>query len=238
MITIQDTDFHSAWSRAVHAVLRDGTDMVIGTLKDPKPIKDTCTTIELTGNAINQIIDGVLHPAFPFTYVKEYCDMFTYDYQDEYMKKPENEKFTYTYFERLTNRNTTKGIIDQLQGLKDGLKSQVDTGTPSNRNMMITWEPENDIGNPSPPCLQYINLRYEGRDEVSVKLHWRSHDLYQAWQINMIGIIKMLNKYVVYPNYCEISNITEFNDSLHVYESDRYAAGQVEIPRINPMDKR
>lgn len=238
MITIQDTNFANAWARAVRAVLRDGTDMVIGTLNEPKPIKDTCATIELTGDAINQILNGELHQQFPFTHVEEYCKTFTYEYQKEYLKKPENEKFSYVYFERLTNRNTTKGIIDQLQGLKDGLKSQVETGTSSNRNMMITWEPENDIGNPSPPCLQYINLRYEGRDKVSVKIHWRSHDLFQAWQINMIGIIQMLNKYVIYPTYCEISNIIEFNDSLHIYNYNIIEANKVKLIQINPQNNR
>ena len=209
--------------------------MVIGTLEDPKPIRDSCAVVELTGNAIDQIIAGDLHPQSPFRHTKEYCRTFTYDYQKEYMKKSETEKFSYTYFDRLTQRNTPNGIIDQLQAMKTGLKSQVDTGTPSNRNLMITWEPETDIGNSSPPCLQCINIRYEGTDKVSVKLHWRSHDGYGAWQINMIGIINMLNKYVIFDSYCKIISITEFNDSLHIYASDLEAAKKVKLHGVSPI---
>jgi len=237
MLYINDTDFNSAWARAIRSVLRDGTDMVIGDQNETKPIRDTCMAINLSGNAINQITNGTLHPQFPFKHTKEYCETFTYEYQKEYMKKSESEKFVYTYFQRFTSRNTVNGVLNQLQSLKENLECQISTGISSNRNIMITWEPENDIGTPSPPCLQCINLRYEGRDKVSVKLHWRSHDLFSAWQINIIGIIKMLNDYIIFPSYCVISDITEFNDSLHIYKSDQTAAEKVKLFPVSPLSR-
>lgn len=236
MITIQDTDFHSAWARAVRTVLRDGTDMVIGDRIEPKPIRDgSAALIEMTGNAIKQIENHEIHPQFPFRFINQYVEEYTPEFQDKFMNADNDTvKFTYTYYDRLTYR----ADVNQLDTLRDGLKEQIAIGISSNRNQSTTWIPGIDAGHPAAPCLQRIWVRYLGNDEVEVHLTWRSRDLFTAWQANIIAIIDMLNRDVIRPNKCTIVRLIDFSNSLHIYMSDQSAAGDVKLVPISPINKR
>lgn len=155
MLLITDKDFNSAWSRAVRGVLREGKNITIGSIEEPKPIRDVTAVIELTGNAIKQIENREIHPQFPFKYVDQYCDKFTYEFQRKYLNaEDETLKFTYTYFDRLVNyKSRGWGKIDQLKGLYNCLKIQIETNIPSNRCQATTWRPDIDLGSESPPCF-------------------------------------------------------------------------------------
>ncbi|MEA1945419.1 MAG: hypothetical protein U9N07_08870, partial [Euryarchaeota archaeon] len=200
-------------------VLRDGMKTTIGDLSEPKPIRDACILFELTGEAIRQIEDHELHPQFPFRHIDHYCKEFTREYLSEYIKKPDQERFSYLYFERLVMYED----LDQIRLLRERLALQKETGITSNRDQAITWQPRTDLGSASPPCLQRIVIRYLGGDNVDVHLTWRSRDLYTAWQVNIIAIIDMLNREVIRPNQCRIVKLIDYSDSLHIYESDREA---------------
>lgn len=233
-IFIKDIDFHSAWSRAIRVAVLRGIPIVIGSEEEPKPIRDICGMFELTGNAIRQIEDRELHPQFPFRHIEPYCEEFTREYQKEYELKEESEKFTYTYFDRLTNYFN----IDQLKYMNIDLAHQKGDGISSNRNQSITWDPNEDIDNSASPCLQNIWIRYIGNDQVEVHWHFRSRDLFSAWQANIIALVDMLNREVIHPNNCKIVKIIDYSDSLHIYESDLFAANNVDAVKLNPMDRR
>lgn len=228
---IQDTDFNNAWFKSIRYIINNGIDLTIGDASEPKPIKDACILIGLTGNAIKQIENHEIHPQYPFKYINEYCNEFTRSYQSEYEIKPADEKFSYTYFDRFTNYFN----IDQLKYMKLNLEIQIKDNIFSNRNQIITWDQVNDIFDPSCPCLQNIWVRYLGSKQVEIHWHFRSHDLFSAWQSNIIAIIEMLNREVIKPNNCEIIKITEYNDSLHIYKSDLNAASKVKPTPMNPQ---
>lgn len=232
MIIIEDTDFSSAWARAVRRVLLEGTDKVIGDRTERKPIRDVCAVIELTGNAIGQIENHKIHPQFPFRFIDQYVQEYTPEFQEKYMNA-ENEtiKFTYTYYDRLTYR----ADVNQLITLREGLKEQITTGISSNRNQAITWIPGIDAGHPAAPCLQRIWIRHIKDRGVEVHLTWRSRDLFTAWQANIIAIIDMLNRDVIRPNNCQIVRLIDFSNSLHIYKSDLDAAEKVKLVGVNPM---
>ena len=234
-ILIKETNFANAWARAVRYVLRDGVQMVIGDTTEPKPIRDICATIELTGDAINQIVNHELHPRYPFRHVGFYCDEFTRDYLAQYTEKPEQERFTYLYFDRLAMYgNVFHGTIDQITALKMSLADHIKSGMSSNREQSITWKPMHDVGNPASPCLQRIWIRYLGDQSVEVHLTWRSRDLYTAWQANLIALVDMLNREVIHPNNCRIVKLVDYADSLHIYESDVAAATEVKLGPVSP----
>lgn len=238
MIVIDDTNFHNAYARAVRQVLRNGTTLKIGTKEEPKQILDTPAIIELKGNAIVQIEDRELHPQFPFRFVDQYCEEFTYEFQKKYLNANKDTlKFSYTYFDRLVNYMTKPGIVNQLEELNNCLRIQTQTNNPSNRCQAITWQPFRDCRAGSPPCLQRLWIRYAGDNKVSVHFHWRSRDLYTAWQANLIALIDMLNSEVIRPNQCKIHNIVDFNDSLHIYTSDMDAATKVKLVPQNPFER-
>ena len=234
-ILIQEGDFHNAWARAVRYVLRDGRKITIGDASEPKPITDACVLFELTGDAIRQIEARELHPQFPFQHIDPYCEEFTREYLSQYIEKPDQERFSYLYFERLAMYGGRD--LDQIAALRECLATQIGTGIGSNRDQVITWQPKNDLGSASPPCLQRIFIRYLGDHGVEVHLTWRSRDLYTAWQVNIVAIIDMLNREVIRPNNCRIVKLVDYVDSLHIYESDKDAE-RVKLLPTSPQKQK
>ena len=231
-ILIEDTDFNAAWARAVRAVIREGVDLVIGDATEPKSIKDVCGIISLTGNAIAQIENQEIHSQYPFKHIDQYCEEFTRAYLAEYVNKPSVEKFTYLYYDRLSNIDDP--LNDQIWNMQIGLLEEMRTEISSNRNQAITWKPCEDIGNASSPCLQRVWVRYLGGRDVEVHFDWRSRDCYTAMQSNIIALVEMLNREVIRPNKCKIVKIVDYSDSLHIYKSDLDAARNVKLVRVSP----
>ncbi len=232
-ILIQEDDFHNAWARAVQAVLRDGRKITFGDVSEPKHARDVCAIFELTDGAIQQIEDRELHPQFPFQHIDPYCEEFTREYLSQYIEKPDRERFSYLYFERLA----MYGDFDQMVRLRKCLATQIDTGIGSNRDQAITWQAKTDLGSASPPCLQRIWIRHLDDQGVEVHLTWRSRDLYTAWQVNIVAIIDMLNREVIRPNNCRIVKLVDYVDSLHIYESDKEAERVKPLP-VSPQRQR
>jgi thymidylate synthase len=231
-LLIQEKDFHNCWARAVRYVIRDGVPLVIGDTTEPKPIRDICATMELTGDAIRQIEDRELHPQFPFRHINQYCAEFTRDYLSEYYRKPKNERFSYLYLERLTYGNS-----DQLTWQDVNLRNSIISGTSTNRIQSTTWIPDIDKSNGSSPCLQRVWIRHLGDQNVEVHLTWRSRDLYTAWQANIIALVDMLNREIIHPNNCKIVKLVDYSDSLHIHESDLDAAKEVKLVATSPMTR-
>ena len=231
---IADHDFHNAWARGIRHVLHNGVPLTIGDETEIKPIRDACILFELTGNAIKQIENHELHYQFPFQHINPYCEEFTREYQAEYDKREEADKFTYTYFDRFVNYFN----FDQLKYMDRDLCDQKAEGISSNRNQITTWHPHEDMGSSAAPCLQSIWVRYLGHHEVEVHWHFRSRDLYTAWQANVVALLDMINREVVRPNHCKVVKLVDYCDSAHIYESDLTAATYVNLVATNPMDRR
>ena len=241
IIKIEETNFHNAWAGAVEKVLKLGIDTAIGGPEERKPIKDACILISLTKNAVKQVENRELHPQFPFKRVDEYCKEYTRDFVREYRQGDREGKFAYLYGDRLMfgvpiDMVEFFSTIDQLENLRNGLAEQRESKVTSNRCQAITWVPHIDFGISSPPCLQRIQIRWLPGDNIDVHLDWRSRDLYGAWQINVIGVIDMLNREVIEPNDCQIARIIDYNDSLHIYKTDIGQAEQVRLVPVSPQE--
>jgi thymidylate synthase len=229
---IESDDFHKAWFEAVYAVVNQGNSLYFGSKKEPKKARDSVQTIVMTGNAIVQIQNCEIHPFYRMRelsiqqYKKEYDRNW---FNEEYDKLPLDDKkrFTYVYIERLIRHRVPGGFIDQISKLRDLLKEQIETGISSNRHQVITWEPDIDMGSDAPPCLQRIWIRYYSGGYVDVHFDWRSRDLFNAWQGNLIGLIAMLLFEVILPNNCKISRIIDKADSLHIYEGSLGEADKI-----------
>lgn len=117
--------------------------------------------IVFSGRAIREMLDGVIHPQFPFKNVAEYSDEFTRSFLFDYLKKPERLKFVYLYFERFVRYiipepkvkgpleklayffKSLKGsngdvLLDQLVVLRKQVAEQLKNAA-SNRHQIITW---------------------------------------------------------------------------------------------------
>lgn len=241
---IEEENFHNAWYRAINLVIRDGIDLTIGGAEYKKPIYDSCMLISLMGNGIKQIERREIHPQYPFKMIDEYCKEFTLEYLEEYVMKPDIQKFPYLYYKRLKEYympTWRQGFgnnftwYDQLEMLKDQLKKQKELGLTSNRNQAITWQlkkPNFDSESTSPPCLQRIQIRYIPENKVDVHFTWRSRDLYATWQSNIICLVDMLNREVIKPNNCHIFRIIDYSDSLHIHKTDIKEAKNVRAVNV------
>ena len=236
---IEETSFGNAWWKAIRFVLRNEKQLVFG--MDKKHAWDSTQLIELTGNAITQILNGQLHPLSTFKAIDSYKREFTYEYLEEYKKKRESEKFDYLYMNRLANNLTvtnplfidednTWTEIDQIAYLYDAIREQQKEKLSQNYSLATTWYPDIDgLESPSSPCLQVIQLRWNPGDLIDMHLVWRSRDLYNAWQANIIAIADMINREVILPNECKLNRITDYSTSLHIYETDIEQAKRINM---------
>ena len=230
--TVAEMDFHLAWAKAVRLCYKHGIDIVFGSTDEPKKARDAVIEIILTGDAISQIQKREIHPNFPFKSIGQYCDEYTREFLEKYVKIPDNDdkKFAYLYFERLAHYEGADGtIVDQLAVLRNQMAEQIETGIMSNRSQMVTWQRKKDDYSVSPPCLQRIWQRFYPPKYIDVHLSWRSRDLIYAWQANIICVIEMLNREVYEPLGLEIMRIDDFNDSLHIYEASLPIAEKIPI---------
>ena len=89
----EEKDFQTAWENTIRFCMKNGFE--IETEYNNKS-KDMCSTIIMTGAAIEQIKRRVLHPKFPTKgkHLTEYAKEFT--------SKFDASKFEYTYYDRFT----------------------------------------------------------------------------------------------------------------------------------------
>lgn len=227
---INETDFHNAWASAVRFVMRNKHELTFGNTR--KRAYDSCQMIEMTGHAIDQILGRETHPQYQFggKRLKTYIEEYDREWLKEYLKRPERERFTYVYLERLISP------VDQLALMRENLRIQVEMDVTSNQCQAITWRPEEDPKMADVPCLQRISTRYIGNGNVDVRQEWRSRDV-SAWQANVVALDNMINREVVEPAGCKIVRIIDTSDSLHVYHYDWEMAEMVKPVPVNPMMK-
>lgn len=244
--SFSETNFNNAWYKAIQHVLKQKQPLIFG--KEKKKALDSTQCVELTGRAISQILNGEIHPQSTFKALDSYKREFTDEYLNDYITKPDEEKFDYLYMERLARHNVfiedeCDGYCmyrhvwyDQIEELMNSIANQKATETPSNYALATTWEVGFDGGETigfnggetkSSPCLQIIQVRWNPGNLINLHLIWRSRDLYNAWQANIVAITDMINRECILPNNCELYRITDYSTSLHIYEGDVEAARRV-----------
>lgn len=104
--------------------------------------------------------------------------------------------------------------INQIELVIERLKkSQI-----SRRIQAITWRPYSDPFRNDPPCLQRLHFRVKN-GKLNMNSHWRSRDLYKAWQSNVNAMIR-IQKLVADKCGFEMGCYTDISDSLHIYGKD------------------
>lgn len=262
--TIPSVSFPKAWEEAVKFVRESPEKLTFGGGKEVKHAVDSQTTIILDEHAVREVFGHVVHPSDPFAtpkklqeYINEYSDAydaskFDYTYYDilkrGYKKYYIDSKYSSSIDTLLgTEKNGDFFLMqdfNQVEALKVGLQKQVDENLSSNRNVAVLWNPVvHTYSTKAQPCWNEVLVRYVPSDHpglrgVKIYNHFRSHDLFAAWEGNMIAMIEFLNREVVKPCGCEIVEIVETNFSLHIYEYDLPQAFMVKTIPVNPALQR
>ncbi|MFX0098547.1 MAG: thymidylate synthase [Candidatus Hodarchaeota archaeon] len=145
----------------------------------------------------------------------------------------ENEtSYPYTYHDRLFNykamnvedksylKNVNDELLrsvseipgmDQVEYIVEKLKKS----PYSRRAQAITWRPLSDPARDDPPCLQRIWFRVQD-GILKMNTHWRSRDLFGAWEANINGMFQIAN-HVAEELGVTFGEYFDFCDSLHIY---------------------
>lgn len=174
------------------------------------------------------VFDPLSEPRIHLSIPASFKDLWKYrrevvDGVHDHWIDPKDNKWTYTYHQRLFKYPSCDGFINQI----DYIVNKLSKIPYTRRAQAITWDPKLDPKTNDPPCLQRIWLRCteEGSTlRLNMNAHWRSRDAYKAAFMNMFAltelqkeiaqmISKKISKEVVVGQYVDIS------DSYHIYGS-------------------
>lgn len=234
--TIRSVSFAKAWEEAVKFVRKSPEKITFGGGKEIKHAVDSQCTIILDEHAVKEVLQHVVHPSDPFTTPNKLAG-----YICEYNNSYDASRFDYTYYKILKEGfyNDTGSVdydfFNQVEALRVGLEKQRKEKLSSNRNVAVLWNPVvQAYTSRAQPCWNEVMVRWKEESKVQIYLTFRSHDLFSAWEGNMVAIIEFLNRDVVKPCGCEIVEVCEFNYSLHIYNYDLPQANAIKILQVNP----
>lgn len=161
------------------------------------------------------VVDEVIPADFPWsrTDVEAYSERFK--------DKEPPEGAPYSYGSRMrgwSERDGENEYCDQLRCLDDKLKS--DQGS---RALFATpWFPWDARRSSGQPCL--VGVQFRVLDfTLHGTLHFRSHDLFGAWPINIGGFGVWMNRLASHHGF-RLGTVTCLSTSAHLYERDRATA--------------
>lgn len=170
--------------------------------------------------------------------------------------KPEEGKWTYTYYKRLfdyqvvddLSNSNIKSPFASVNQIKYIIK-KLSEAPHSRRAQAITWMPTADPQTDDPPCLQRIWCRILEDPEYELRLNmntnWRSRDAYKAAFMNMYAftdlqriiaerISEKIGKEVKVGKYIDVS------DSYHIYGKyfNEFQNKFLKMVETRPFEKR
>lgn len=223
-VLIKGADFPSSWALSVYSTYRLGLDIPASSEPRAQMTKDVYLVIEYDAEAIQQMLDVGFHALYP---QKRGWETYREQFFPETEACQQARGFDYTYYQRLFEYPISDDeILDQIKYIAENLSLY-------DRNFQaITWHPKLDLGTSSTkPCLQRIHIRQLDNDTYEIILDWRSRDLFKAYQMNLIGIIYMINYYI---NNCRKTplkcvKLVDKCDSAHIYAEDFDTASKVVV---------
>ena len=231
VISVSAKTIPEAWEKAVLAVWEQGAEVQTqyDNNGDP-PSKDATGMVTVE----SPFSDPRIHKNFPGgpEELESYRQEVIGGIHDHWID-PENNKWTYTYHERLFNYSPCEDLkssksprpfvpVDQIQYMIDYLAKSGHT----RRAQAITWQPTCDPQTYDPPCLQRIWCRLmrneQGDPVLNMNTHWRSRDLYKAWFMNVYAMteLQMIMAKEITKKMGEVVKIGRYvdvSDSLHLY---------------------
>jgi len=167
-----------------------------------------------------------IHRCFPggLDALEEYRQEVLDGIKDHWCRNPEDpddQRWEYTYHERMTNYRLPGQIsgIDQIEALAQGLAKS----PHSRRQQAIIWKVWEDTGIHDPACMQSLWFRIledeNGAPRLNMNVRFRSRDAYDAAFMNCFALVRLQEK--VAARISELSG-KEIKLGRYVDESDSY----------------
>jgi len=216
MYNFSGDDIDQLYRDITRTIIRDGKDIVFG--HEKKKAREIHATVQIYGMGIKRLMYGSVPRKFPFQgdKLKEFRKLAIADDVNPYGND-------YTYQELVRKFPTN---INQLNQMGLIVKDRQSTGMTDNGIVGVLYHP-NMWKWENKPCWNWLQLRYLGNNEYSLRLLFRSHDYGMAMWANMSFILYMINYFVMKPNECNITEIILTSTSAHIYENDQDSAVDV-----------
>ncbi len=235
LLHVKGKNLPEVWEQSVVDTWRKGIEIKTEYDKETDPpSRDVTMVMEIE----NPFAEPRIHRCFPagLEELEIYRQEVVHGVHDSWIN-PEEDKWSYTYHQRLFAYDVIGSFSDALKGGPFGSFNQVEeiiNGLVSHyytrRAQAITWMPTIDTGHHEPPCLQRIWLRLiklsgNNTDYVlNMNTHWRSRDAYKAAFMNIYALTDLQGKIAH-----ELSNkmgaavaigrYVDISDSYHIYGS-------------------
>jgi thymidylate synthase len=157
-------------------------------------------------------------------------------YLGQFLTGGRPEGVSYTYGSRLRGFG---GAIDQVQAIIADLRG----GGASRRAVAALWSPAEDIGSPSPPCLNLVQARLraspgDGAPRLFLTAYFRSHDIFRAWASNAYGLRALQGLIAEGLGGAPLGDLAILSHSAHIYAHDWERAGELLAHHYRAADPR
>jgi thymidylate synthase len=162
-------------------------------------------------------------------YVREVCDGIK-DHLIRDPNDPEDNRWEYTYHDRLFNYTTTHEATAHAESYTEGFDQienvcqQLSKCLYTRRAQAITWKVWEDSACYDPPCLQSIWCRILPSDDLRLNMNvrFRSRDAYKAAYMNMFALVMLQKKIAarisdLIGKPVGLGRYVDWSDSYHIY---------------------
>jgi len=168
----------------------DGNELTFGDANEPKQAKEIFAVVQLYGNAIVRLYKGDVPNGWLFRGTAQKVYLFMIKSSDN-ISDDDTEGQPYNYRQRAKHKNQFKDAVEAL-------RESIETGIQSNRICGVIWWP-GDLKLKSPPCWQWWQARKSDKNNVSLRILFRSHAYDNACFANWGAIIKAFVDEVIEP---------------------------------------
>lgn len=228
-------DINYLYRKITEDIVVDGNSIKFGNKYEIKNAREIFAIVQIYGKAINKILNGITPQKFRWSgkKIKDYQQSFLIPIKKIKEKSINNNKmdqnqesFEYTYIDLLRNYKNGDCYIDQIELSKNKLKEDLELNIQSNQNVGILYNPSySNLINP--PCFNWYQIRLLSKNEVSLRLLFRSNDYGDAVWANLCGIAFAFNELVIKNNGCILKEIILISTSAHIYDKESDLAEEV-----------
>lgn len=220
-------DINHIHKTITETIVRRGRDFKFGGLEEEKTAREVVALLQIYGSGIHDLIAGKAPEGFSWggpQKIKEFqqiaiaedTNMHGHDYTyQQLLRKWEFEGFGTTF------------EFDQLEFIRRGIRDEIEAEIESNRHVAVLYDPVKMKDMVSKPCWNWLQVRYMGRNRISVRVLFRSHDYGTALWANASFVLFMLDHFIAKKLKCHISEFIIVSASGHIYDSEADAAEDV-----------